>query len=244
MSCRRHQDHMADQLYGRLSAADRAEFEDHLAGCGECAREFRELRETIALATREKPRIDTESRLRDFWPKLEPALDQVDRERRRRRGWVRPAWAALAAAAALALLFTPALRWDGPNRTKPEDPASAVDARMTAYLDRVEPFLLSLVNVTIAEDDEQLDETIADERARAARLADEATALQTTLAHTAPLSQRHLLGDIELLLLQVANLRESEYRHGLEMVRAFMERRIILFKLSLLESQSKPLHQS
>jgi len=233
MTCRRYQDQMAERLAG-AAAAD-ADFDAHLARCADCATEYRELQETLALAARERPPVDPGPRLNEFWARLEPALDEVDRERTRRRGWGWPVWGALAAAAVLALALI------GLNRgteTPPEPAEPAVDDRLTAFFDRAEPFLLSLVNVAVAEDDELLGETVARDRVHAARLADEAGALQDAL-QTAPLGQRHLLGDIELLMLQVANLRESDYPSGVALVRNFMDRRIILFKLSLIESRSQ-----
>jgi anti-sigma factor RsiW len=55
LACQQVVEMVTDYLEGALSAADRARFETHLAGCPHCTEYLAQIRETIRLAGRVTP---------------------------------------------------------------------------------------------------------------------------------------------------------------------------------------------
>jgi len=217
-------------LYGEPSP-DEA---DHVAECDRCQTELAALRRTHAIVAETRPEAGPAPRFEAIWSRLEPELDAIDWQRRRARAL--PAWLTVAASLLLALWV-----FRG-ERPKPNVPEPAPPAELVSFFDRTQPFLLSLANVRPSLEDEAALEMVREDRARAADLADEARELRDRLTDRLPLGERNLLADIELLLMQVANLRETEYPEGLELVRTFMSRRTILFELALFdEGLAKPM---
>ena len=213
---------LSDLLADEATEAERR----HVADCARCVAALEALRATQALVTAVKPESEAVPDFEGVWSRLEPRLDAVDRSRRR---LALPVWLSAAAVLLLALWT---LRETGPTPTqaKPQPPAELV-----SFFDRAQPFLLTLANVNPRIESEDDLAMIREDRDRAARLAVEARTLDESPGAWLSLDQRSLLADIELLLLQVANLRESEYPSGLEMVRTFMARRTILFELTLFD---------
>lgn len=126
MRCR-YADRDAAYVLGALSAGERREFEEHLAGCAACSRAVRELAglpgllgriDAAVLVEETPPAPDT------MLPRL---LRQVRRERRRRSWLTAGTGAACAALAALAswAVFAGGLGADRPERA--EAPPSSVE---------------------------------------------------------------------------------------------------------------------
>lgn len=242
-SCETGRDLLIRDLAGELDAAGRRELAAHLAGCPGCSREHRELGETRDLLLVARPPRPGSGEPAGLWQRLEPRLDALDRERRRvrlrgRRSlpvWALPAAAALAAAGLglwLVLgLGTPARQ---PSRATPERVAAAPagESRLDRYLARAEPVLLAISNRPPGPPELAAFDRSA-ERRRARELADEAAAVKAEIAGSGRIATLELLSDLELIFLQVANLGEDQYRDGMELVRASLDRRAILFQVTL-----------
>lgn len=86
----------------RLPSAERDRCEDHLRSCPACAREFKDLRDTLGLLTARRPivadALDSETLHRKVWGAL-----VEEREHRRRTFRLAPVGGALALVAALVL---------------------------------------------------------------------------------------------------------------------------------------------
>jgi hypothetical protein len=104
MSCA-YADRDGSYVLGALSPAERLEFEEHLAGCAECARAVRELAGLPGLLARVDPAVLEQPSDESPVPEtlLPTVLGEVRRSRRRRSLLV----AAAAAAAALAAVTVP-----------------------------------------------------------------------------------------------------------------------------------------
>jgi len=205
---------MLDLVYGEPDPETRIALTRHRSTCAVCRREYETLKtmaSALEVTSVAAPDLDDILAGND--------LERVDLEPRR----MAPVWLAVAALLLISLLFF----W----KPQEADSGPQMSPELAVFFERSQPFLLALANVTPDLNETPLAELVREDRARAARLAEEALALRQE-AHT--LKQRNLLADIELLLLQVANLRETEYRRGLEMVRTYMDRRTLLFELSLL----------
>jgi len=113
---------------GDLPAAQVAELELHLVGCGGCAGElqaFAELRAVVSSTRVPAP-------AGGLWGALDSRLDAVDAARRLRRPWYRSPWLFSAAAAALALALVPPWVPSAPAGAAPADPSRPGPAVMVA----------------------------------------------------------------------------------------------------------------
>ncbi len=67
MTCNDHKDSMMGYLDNELSAEERQQFEEHLAGCGECAGELEEFKKLKAI-TDEVTLVEPEDRMwQEYW---------------------------------------------------------------------------------------------------------------------------------------------------------------------------------
>lgn len=229
--CRKWRGRLVEAVYGELDPARRRALDDHLAACPRCADELAALEATaaqVAAALPPRPRIDA-------WSRLRPALDA--RDEKPRPALLRlpyPAAAALATALVVAGVGLGVLL--RPPLPPPEATAAAsavdVDAELARYLERATPLLLAIANrggASAASFDPAV------ERQLAARLADDAAALRRELAAAGTRRRAALVGDLEVVFLQIANLPEGEYAGGIEMVRTTIDDRALLFQLSVEE---------
>ncbi len=126
-------DAMQDALHGRLDADGQAAFDDHLASCGTCRREYDALKWTKAAVARTVRGSDVPS---DLDARLRSVLDAEDRARAvpartpsvdRRAPWPRPwvRWVGAAAAVVAAL-------WIG-NQFRALDPPTQAAADFQSY---------------------------------------------------------------------------------------------------------------
>jgi predicted anti-sigma-YlaC factor YlaD len=81
MTCHNYKDLMMGYLDDELSAEHRGRFEEHLAGCGECAKELEEFKRLKAI-TDEVTLVEPEDRLwHDYW-------DNIYNRIERGLGWI------------------------------------------------------------------------------------------------------------------------------------------------------------
>jgi len=218
---------MMDALYDQLKGKAAKAYAEHLDRVSECQVEFLYM-ESVVSVFYEPVVEEPEPKLADkLWARLEPELDRVDSPR---AGVMLRRFFLVAAAlfvAALGLWFGTLRETPLPVVPTPGDPGP-----LTHYLDKAQPLLLAVANHrggkgTATGFDHQT------ERDHAALLAEEAARIRTSIARTGSVDR--LLGDIELLLLQVANLEDSQYGKEIALVQDYMQRRTILLKVSLLE---------
>lgn len=231
-ACRKCRGHLVEAVYGVLDGARRTAFEAHLADCAGCAEELATLEATaarVAEALPARPHVDA-------WSRLRPALDALDRAPRPARLRLPyPAAAALAAAlvvlgVGLGVLLRPPAPAVPPSAEAPT--AAGVDAELGRYLERATPLLLAIANRGGASE-ASYDPAV--ERRLAARLAAEAADLRRELQERGRRRRAALVSDLEVVFLQIANLPASEYVRGVEMVRATIDDRALLFQLSVEE---------
>ncbi|MEZ5293091.1 MAG: hypothetical protein R2745_18565 [Vicinamibacterales bacterium] len=232
-------DDLVVHYYGD-AGADAGRLEAHLAGCAECRAALDRLARTLSFvdaAPGEEPDAGFEARL---WSRLAPALHIPRAQPRWRTGATR--WALLAAAAGLVLAFVggwlvrdrsaaaPAVATTAPapSAGSGEAPA-AVQTRVLVlavgdHLERTEAVLAELMNTS----------DVGMERDRAAELVAANRLLRQTAAQTGEDELDDVLGDIERVLVEVANAPPEASDAALEALRARVERRGILFRVRVL----------
>lgn len=249
---------MAGALYDDLTPGERASFDAHLAACPSCAAEYEAMTETKkALGRRERTDPGPEF-WEGYWDRLEKRLDAEPSPVRASTGGRRrpfrpfafaPAWAFRAAGAvalvaagifigrALSRPPAPGIARTGPAAGVPGpgvEQVSAPAARARDYFERSKLILLGLVNYDPADSDVYgLDLPRQKELSRA--LVSEAGGLKSDLKSPAQRRLRELVADLETILVQIANLEESDDLAGVELVKRGVEEKGIFLKLNLTE---------
>ena len=247
--CRTCKDHMIEALYGELSPADKERFDQHLSACPECASEYSLLGATLRLMDkRERPDPGPE-----FWDGYWDRLS-------RRRTWeetgedARPSFAArlvrdfsrlprwsYQAAGAAALLLVGILigsRLIAPPGGGRRVETAAVSAPAGAvvqaenFLERSKVLLLGLVNYDPAtEDAYALD--LGRKKTMSRDLAAEAPAIRGALNKRGQKRLRDLVSDLEVIMMQIANLGSGQDVEGVELIKQGVDSRGIFLKIDL-----------
>ena len=112
--------------------------------------------------------------------------------------------------------------------------AVSLNERADRYLDRSKVLLLGLVNMD-ADEQEAGGFSLASQQQVARELIDESNALKTDLAGSNERLMRALIEDLEVILLQIANLEAGYDLPAIEMVQRGVDRRAIMLKINLTE---------
>ncbi len=254
--CRKAKDRMIEALYAGLEPAEKELFERHLRACPECAAEYSVLGSTLEImARRERPDPGPafwdgyygrlEKRL-DAEPAPAPAMSVRPSRARRFPGLFPfvPRWAAQAAAAVALVaagvligrsVLTPPAPGPGNGGTSVAVPAPAGDPRLVRaenYIERSKILLLALANFDpAAKDPYGLDLPRQKEISRG--LVGEAAFLKNDLRRPADRRLRELVSDLEVILLQIANLESENDLESVELVRRGVDERGLLMKINL-----------
>ena len=104
-----------------------------------------------------------------------------------------------------------------------------LNERALNYLERSKTLLLGIVN----SDPDESGLGLAKERQVSRTLVSEAAELKNSLSDADQQRMKQLVGDLEVILLQIANLGEEKGFPAVEIVRSGVERRGILLKINL-----------
>ena len=252
---------LADRLFGALSAERQAAFEDRLRASPDVQVTLEELQATLRLmAERQRPEPPPA-----FWDGYYDRLAQrIEREAaasarcdRAGRTPERRLVARTSVAAALVLVGI-GIGWvlfDGrpseeapdvgrqaevvPPEKVPEAQASAVqpaslDVRAERYLGRSKVLLLGLVNAE-TEGGGPAALGLARKQEVATELVEESAALRAELDRAGQARLRDLVADLEVVLLQLANLEAEHDLPAIELVRQGVDRRALLLQINLAE---------
>jgi hypothetical protein len=237
---------MADALYEQLDASLERKMQEHLDGCKDCQAMQKELIAAHAelqgagLGDSNFDDIPERASLDDIWSRIDPALDRIDAERYRRlpsRNLIAIApWAA--AIAASVIVFFLVTTGDLTNQEPQPQIVSTngVNPELMSYLDRAQVMLMQVANTEY-----QNGSVIPITNTFARNMAFEANLLSTVGGNDVNSVQRKLLKDIEFLLLQIANLDDSNLEQGVALLQQFLEENSILFKIRLLEMRDQDL---
>lgn len=245
-------DRMAEALYGELGPADKESFDRHLRDCPDCASEYAALQATLGIMNkRERPDPGPEfwdgywDRLskRLLWESIEEGRAPSLAARLLRPFASLPRWS-LQAAAAAALLFLGVFvgsrlipRPEGP-RSVAAGPSATTSAPSPAvvqagnFIERSKVLLLGLVNYDPAtQDPYALD--LDGKKAVSRNLAAEAPALRGALKEPGQRRLRELVADLEIILMQIANLEAGQDLEGVDLIKQGVDRKGIFLKIDL-----------
>jgi hypothetical protein len=254
--CRRWQKRIPEAIYGELDAETRESMERHFAGCEGCAGLYHQMAEAVR-KMEARPAPDRPPEYWDaYWDRLEARMAHDAAPARPRRA---PAVRAWAYGTAGAILFLSLGIFIGRTflRTRPELPpqagtastgtapsgrpglergegTAALAVRASRYLKRSRVLLLAVVN-SDPKDEDPFKLNLPLQKKASEELLLEAAALRKGLGSSDPRLER-LIADLEMILLQIANLTPDSDETDIEIIRAGVEGRDILFKINLNET--------
>jgi hypothetical protein len=251
---------LADALFDTLEEAERDRLQEHLAACPACAQAFREMQAVLqvtAVRTRPEPPdvfwdgyYDRLATRLDAGAPARPAAPAVPWwQRWEGRLWPAPRWALQLAAAILLVglgVFIGRYAFDAgapapPVAVREQPPLlpegvaqAALEERTRHYLNRSKVLLLGLVHFDAAQEDPVL-LNLPRKQAVARALVQEADSLKRQLGAQDERRLQELVSDLEVILMQIANLEASRDVPAIELVRSGVDRRALLLKINLAE---------
>ncbi|MGE3275059.1 MAG: hypothetical protein AB7O67_08090 [Vicinamibacterales bacterium] len=235
-------DELTLHYYGETPDDARPAVEAHLACCGTCRAALAEMAGVLALVDQQPLEDPGPAFERTAWARLEPALAAEPRGWRAAFGWS-SAWLVTAgAAAAVVVAFAAGWMVRGPvDAAAPSAPAAAVASPVRErvllvavgeHLERSQMVLVELMNA--GDGDGPM---LADERERAADLVAANRLYRQTAVQVGDEALGDVLGDLERVLLEVANGSGELAGPELDALRARIENRGLLFRVRVLSSE-------
>jgi hypothetical protein len=241
MKCHECEELIVDALYDELPAEKKPLLQAHLAECPDCIAAYREMSGTMKVMNQRVREEPDPAFWNNYWNNLAPKLQQATSEKPKVLLLNRkiPTWMMQAAAAVVLILlgviigkvyFTKTGGTQQIVRTapKPDIVQTAANERAHRFLQRSELLLLGFVNAPHAETSD-----VAYSRKVSGELIQEGRVLESTLTSPEQRKLRRLVSDLQIILLQIANLEEEHDLPEIEMVKSGAERTGILLQINL-----------
>lgn len=251
LDCKQTEERIIDALYGELSDSEQRQMEAHLDGCASCRQAYADMAATLNTMG-QRTRKDPGPAFWDgYWDNLEEKLNEADKPKSTILRW--NGWAARALAAAAILVIGIWLGRSTQQNTAPLPSAmqptsaqaelAAYNQRTADYLQRSKVLILGLINFENGSDDpftlntpkqRQISEDLL-------KMAAELKKDDNGQAHT---RLNKLIADLEVILMQIANLEAEHDMDAIEMVKSGVDRKGILLKINLEEMKqaNQPAH--
>ncbi len=250
ISCRTSKDRMIEALYGELGPSEKERFDEHLRSCLDCASEYSVLGATLRVMDR-RERPDPGPAFWDgYWDRLsrrkvwEEAGESTRTSLGARLARVLsniPRWSYQAAGAAALLLVgvligsrlinTPGGTGRVDTAAGSITPSGAV-VQAENYIERSKVLLLGLVNYDAATEDAYAFD-LGGKKTMSRELAAQAPAIRGALNARGQKRLRDLVSDLEVIMMQIANLGSGQDVEGVELIKQGVDRRGIFLKIDL-----------
>ena len=247
INCRISKDRMIEALYGELGPSDKERFDDHLRSCPACASEYSAMGETLKLMDKRERPDPGPAFWAGYWDRLSRRrLWEATEEGRRPFLGVRlvrlfsrlPRWSYQTAGAAALLLvgiligsrlITPPVPVSPSTRGAVE---SGAVVKAENYIERSKILLLGLVNYDAAKEDAYAFD-LGGKKTMSRELAAQAPAIRGALNERGQKRLRDLVSDLEVIMMQIANLGSGQDVEGVELIKQGVDRRGIFLKIDL-----------
>jgi len=254
--CKKYEASLAAKIFGDLSAADEPKLQAHLTACAQCQNFLAEMENVLGkLGAPSRPEM-SEHFWEGYWYRLTQRLEKDERIAPIRRSvfagameWLREKWIAqplliplARTAGILALLVGGVIighYWWPSNQNAPQQFARSpspqvqvLDARAEQWLDRSKILLLGVVNEDLSA---AAQPDFSHQRLVSRDLLTEARILNRELDPVANRQLIQLMTQLELILLQIANLEVEHNLSSVELVRDGIARDGLLLKINIAE---------
>ncbi len=245
INCRTSKDRMIEALYGELGPTEKERFDEHLRSCPECASEYSVLGATLRVMDR-RVRPDPGPAFWDgYWDRLSrrkvweeageaPRTSLGARLARVLSGL--PRWSYQAAGAAALLLIGILIGSRLVNTPAPLSTRAAGDngaiVQAENFVERSKILLLGLVNYDAAKEDAYAFD-LGGKKTMSRELAAEAPAIRGALNERGQKRLRDLVSDLEVIMMQIANLGSGQDVEGVELIKQGVDRKGIFLKIDL-----------
>ena len=244
LTCSQSENLITERLFGTLSESDAQALDAHLAQCDACRNLADELSGTLrAMDQRRRP--DPGPEFWDgYWDRLSARMNDKPTESKPTakvlafQGWP---LRALASAAVLVLgIFLGRMTATRQPHSVPSDGGqsptmqmASLNQRTSDYLQRSKMLILGLINFDTEGDTYTLN--LPKQRTISQELLSEATLLKSELQDQPQARLSQLVTDLEVILMQIANLESEHDLDAIEMVKSGVDRRGVLLKINLEE---------
>jgi hypothetical protein len=251
IECRECEPLFVEAFYNEINSENRRLLEAHLKTCAKCAAEYSGMKATLNLMNQREHKEPTPGFFENYLPNLEKRIEEQKGESEtkviswRRNLNTRYAWVVRLAAAiafiSIGILIGKHIQNQQPTQTIAAVslppavgvvPASA-DERAMRYLKRSQVLLLGLVN----NDPDQTGSVpdFSRKKAISKELVQEASVLKQDLNNPNQRRLKELVSDLEVILIQIANLEEKNDMPQIELLKSGVDRKEILLKINLEE---------
>ena len=247
--CRAAKDRMIEALYGELCPEDKERFALHLRSCPECASAYAGLEATLRIMDkRERPDPGPEF-WEGYWDRLSRRMLWESTGEGRGPSFVArlvrplgrlPRWSlqAVGAAALLVLGILVGSRLIPPSGgSRPGTAAVAAPSGTVVqageFIERSKVLLLGLVNYDPATEDASYAFDLGHKKSMSRGLAAQAPALRKALDEGGENRLRDLVADLEVILMQIANLESGQDLEGVELIKQGVDRKGIFLKIDV-----------
>jgi len=257
--CRKYRSMFIEAHYDELDIEQTERFEDHLQSCSKCARQYENICATMGIMNQRTRTEPDPFFWESYWDKLVERMETEQKSGSRTITWwqrfwqtinFQPTWA-YRVATSVALLaigvFIGKLYFGRTTSQQVETlqtvqvPSPAVEQaslqqRTEHYIERSKILLLGLINFD-PDSEEAFALNLPYQKKISQHLVNEANFLKEKLTDPAQHQLRGLIEDLEIILLQIANLESEHDLSGIELVKSGVKRRGILLKINLEEMQ-------
>lgn len=251
--CKKCQDLFGEAFYEELNAEQKNFLESHIRVCEGCESKYAEMTSTLKVMEKRARSEPEQAYWNGYWNKLARRMEEEKSMAPKTESWWRtfirafnfaPKWAFQTAAALLLVVlgiylgkmifspYTPAVQQARqlPAVTTQDEPNVEFANRAQNYIERSKLILLALINFDPeTEDLYALDLPYQQQVSR--ELVREASFLKQRIADPDQRRLRDLIADLEVILLQIANLESEHDFEAIELVKEGVDSRGILLQI-------------
>ena len=252
--CKKCQDLFGEAFYEELNAEQKNFLESHIRVCEGCESEYDEMTSTLKVMEKRARPEPEQAYWNGYWGKLERRMEDAKTLTPKSESWWRtftraftfvPKWAYQTAVALLLvflgvffgrMFFSPPVsdtkQAHRPGLISQQGPGVELASRTQNYIERSKLMLLAIVNFD-PETEDSYALNLPYQQQISKELVQEASYLKSKLADSGQRRLENLIADLEVILLQIANL-ESEYDfEAIDIVKEGVNRRGILMQINL-----------
>ncbi|MBI3765528.1 MAG: zf-HC2 domain-containing protein [Ignavibacteriales bacterium] len=250
MTCEQSRELFIEALYDELPIDVKREFDQHLVSCAKCATDFQNMKTTLKIMDQRSRTEPDQAYWNSYCDRLSSKIAE-ERDPSKKFTWRParlPAWAyGIAAMFLIAMGIYLGRTYFGQHElSQPEiehpiatNPVPLIEDSTTTqalvYLERSKNLLIGFAN---RSEDESTSRDLSHQQEVSRRLIQQASMLKTALNKPDQQLMRQLILDLEVILLQLANIEVKRGIPAVELVKKGIDQKSILLKINLEEMRA------